>query len=232
VSCVIKFNQLYCSEAGTGYPSEGINKYLDDNKALLRRMFGELQEKRTVTQTSVTIVTSFAQTSFVAAPFGEFQPGATAATAPAFQRVRREVLEGTWEEMVHLEDEAEYHSNGTVKRQASDFPDLNTNKDSSRSDVCESEPEIFQPYWASNSNGKVRAILNNEQFEQAIHQEVCSGKATARCSRDCSCEQKYKWHRLLAYDPNNDCAGVFMDWFLFPSCCVCRCNNNPFLGGR
>ena len=74
--------------------------------------------------------------------------------------------------MVQLEDEAEYLSNGTVKRQASDFPDLNTNKDSSRSDVCESEAEIFQPYWASNSNGKVRAILNNE-FEQAIHQEVC-----------------------------------------------------------
>ena len=49
-----------------------------------------------------------------------------------------------------------------------------------------------------------------------------SGALTLRCSRDCACEQKYKWHRLLAYDPNNDCAGVFMDWFLFPSCCVCR----------
>ena len=77
LSCVIKFNQLYCSEAGASYPSDGINKYLDDNKvrivtageisdltlqALLRRMFGELQERRTVTQTSVTIVTSFSQT--------------------------------------------------------------------------------------------------------------------------------------------------------------------------
>ena len=46
--------------------------------------------------------------------------------------------------------------------------------------------------------------------------------STLRCNRDCSCEQKYKWHRLLSYDPNNDCAGIFMDWFLFPSCCVCR----------
>ena len=62
VSCRIKFNQLYCTEPGSGYPRDGINKYLDDNKALLRRMFGELQERRTVTQTSVTIVTSFAQT--------------------------------------------------------------------------------------------------------------------------------------------------------------------------
>ena len=72
--------------------------------------------------------------------------------------------------------------------------------------------------------------------------------STLRCNRDCSCEQKYKWHRLLSYDPNNDCSGIFMDWFLFPSCCTCRyvyslfsfilfiilgiffrCNKNPFL---
>ena len=62
MSCRIKFNQLFCTEPGSNYPSAGIDKYLDDNKALLRRMFGELQESRTVTQTSVTIVTSFAQT--------------------------------------------------------------------------------------------------------------------------------------------------------------------------
>ena len=88
-------------------------------------------------------------------------------------RVRREVLEGTWEEMVDLEDEVDFANNGTVKREASEFPDLTPHTDSTRSDVCESEAEIFQPYWAGNSNGKVRAILNNDQFEQAIHQEVC-----------------------------------------------------------
>ena len=50
------------------------------------------------------------------------------------------------------------------------------------------------------------------------------GTQTRRCQGDCGCEQKYKWHRLLAYNPDNDCAGIFMDWFLFPSCCVCRCD--------
>jgi hypothetical protein len=95
--------------------------------------------------------------------------------------------------------------------------------------VCESKVEIVTPFWGTNSNGKVRAILNNKEFEQAIHQEICSVSSTARCTRDCSCEQKFKWHRLLAYDPNNECAGIFMDWFLYPSCCVCRCNKNPFL---
>merc|ERR1711935_1075221 len=81
---------------------------------------------------------------------------------------------------------------------------------------------------ATNSKGKVRAIVNDKTFEQAIHQEICLSSRTLRCAGECGCEQKYKWHRLLAYDPNNDCSGIFMDWFLFPSCCSCRCRKNPF----
>ena len=45
--------------------------------------------------------------------------------------------------------------------------------DCDREDVCGTTVEIVTPYWASNSNGKIRAILNNDQFEQAIHQELC-----------------------------------------------------------
>ena len=44
----------------------------------------------------------------------------------------------------------------------------------SRADVCESKVEGSTPFWASNSNGKVRAILNNKEFEQAVHQEICT----------------------------------------------------------
>lgn len=62
--------------------------------------------------------------------------------------------------------------------------------------------------WAANSAGKVRAIVNTQHFEQAIQQEVCTKTSTRRCSGDCGCEQKYKWHRLLAYDPDNDCRGT------------------------
>ena len=43
-----------------------------------------------------------------------------------------------------------------------------------RTDVCESKLEVSTPFWASNSNGKVRAILNNKEFEQAVHQEICT----------------------------------------------------------
>jgi len=215
--CVKRLNQLFCGSAGQSYPSAKIDGFIDDNKALLRRMYGELQEPRTITRTTVRVVRTFSGSA----------------------RFRRDVLEGTLEEMLEPEelefdfDQRSRISNSSdserVRRQA-DFPgppDKNT--DPKKEDVCESKVEIVTPYWASNSNGKVRAIMNNKEFEQAIHQEICTKSTTSRCSRDCACEQKYKWHRLLAYDPNNDCAGIFMDWFLYPSCCVCRCNKNPFL---
>jgi len=217
--CVKRLNQLFCGSAGNSYPQTKIHTFIDDNKALLRRMYGELQTPRSITKTTVRVVRTFrGQTS----------------------RFRRDVLEGTLEEMEEIIEEEEMvasrYGNRTEseeerreKRQA-EFPGIpEQDKNSNKEDVCQSKIEITTPYWASNSNGKVRAILNNKEFEQAIHQEICSKNSTARCNRDCSCEQKYKWHRLLAYDPNNDCAGIFMDWFLFPSCCVCRCNKNPFL---
>jgi len=224
--CVMRYNQLYCSGPGNSFPAQKISQFIDDNKALLRRMYGETQEQRTVTKTTVRIVRTFTNTGFISSPLAELGYG----------RVRRDVLEGTWEEMVDNmtdEDTLENKNGGNktdsrIRRQA-EIPEI-PEEDKTKSDVCESKVEVVTPYWASNSNGKVRAILNNEQFEQAIHQEICSQPATLRCNHDCSCQQKYKWHRLLAYDPNNDCAGVFMDWFLFPSCCTCRCNRNPFLG--
>ena len=43
-----------------------------------------------------------------------------------------------------------------------------------RLDACESTVEVVTPYWAANSSGKIRAIVNTQHFEQAVHQEVCS----------------------------------------------------------
>lgn len=50
----------------------------------------------------------------------------------------------------------------------------NQSSESGRVDACESKVEIVTPYWASNSAGKIRAIVNTQHFEQAIHQEVCA----------------------------------------------------------
>lgn len=37
-------------------------------------------------------------------------------------------------------------------------------------DACESTVEIVTPYWASNSQGKIRAIVNTQHLQQAIQQ--------------------------------------------------------------
>ncbi|CAH2043486.1 unnamed protein product, partial [Iphiclides podalirius] len=179
VPCVKRNFQLYCPTAGNTYPIDKIEMFIDENKALIKRMYGSF-------------------------------------SIPGGGRVRR--APGVPD--MHSGDSYFRHVRQASK---SALPDPQVNS-TGRVDACQSKTEIITPYWALNSAKKVRAIVNTMHFEQAIHQEVCSKKSTSRCSGDCSCEQKYKWHRLLAYDPSNDCAGIFMDWFLFPSCCVCQCD--------
>merc|ERR1712071_110019 len=196
--CVTMLNQLLCTRPGTTYPSSAIERFIDENKALIRRMYGEF------------ILNSPSQ-YFRAkreAPSLEFYGDLATPTPVSFSEA--------------------FNSTTRRKRQTDDGPPLDQANDSTRLDICESKVEIVTPYWASNSAGKIRAIVNTHHFEQAIHQEICkvanNRRDGSRCAGDCGCEQKYKWHRLLAYDPDNDCAGIFMDWFLFPSCCVCRCD--------
>ena len=109
--CVKRFNQLYCSSAGTSYPESAISTFANDNKALLRRMFGELQQPRPVTQTTVRILTHVVNTGFVAAPI---------VTTQTFQRFRRDVLEGTLEEM--LDSQASVAGNHSLSKRQAEFP--------------------------------------------------------------------------------------------------------------
>lgn len=179
--CIKRNHQLFCPTAGKSYPVDRIDRFIDENKALMKRMYGDFEMMEN-------------------GPF----PKAKRSTA----RKRRQ--------------DSSFSDNQSKPNK---LPTRGQPADSGRVDSCESKVEVVTPYWASNSVGKTRAIVNTEHFEQAIHQEVCTKTLTGRCSGDCGCEQKYKWHRLLAYDPDNDCKGIFMDWFLFPSCCVCRCDS-------
>ena len=52
--CIKKHNQLFCVSGGSSYPSKAIDKFIDDHKALLNRMYGELQEPRTVIRVRAT----------------------------------------------------------------------------------------------------------------------------------------------------------------------------------
>ena len=111
--CVKRFNQLYCTSSGSSYPELAISTFANDNKALLRRMFGELQQPRPVTQTQTTvrILTHVVNTGFVAAPI---------VTTQTFQRFRRDVLEGTLEEM--LDNTASAAANSSLSKRQAEFP--------------------------------------------------------------------------------------------------------------
>lgn len=90
--------------------------------------------------------------------------------------------------------------------------------------ACPVKQEVLAPYWANNTRGKVLALLNVYPFEQYVHAEKCAFENQQMFCRDgCRCEQQFRLHRLLAFDPRNECRGIFADWFRFPSCCVCIC---------
>ena len=53
--CSLKYNQLKCSGPGPSYPDSAISEYVQDNKALLRRMFGIQQVRPKVITKKTTI---------------------------------------------------------------------------------------------------------------------------------------------------------------------------------
>ncbi|KAF0304756.1 Protein spaetzle 3 [Amphibalanus amphitrite] len=197
--CIQRLHQLFCRNQGNTYPNERIESFIDLNKALTIRMFGEFQ----------------------------------APELPARIKRSSSLFNNTMEEEVEEQEEGPPTGHrrrrqssrrfSAASRQAIPAPPKIDKGSKHLVDSCESRIEITTPFWAANSAGEIRAIVNTKHFPQAIHQEICKGTKTSRCSGDCTCEQKYTYHRLLAYDPENDCKGIFIDWFLFPSCCACRC---------
>jgi len=93
--------------------------------------------------------------------------------------------------------------------------------------ACEVEESVTAPYWALNTRNDTLALLNLYPFEQYIHMEKCKAEHDEMlCRPGCRCEQQYRLHRLLAFDPKNECRGIFSDWFRFPSFCICKCYNS------
>lgn len=90
--------------------------------------------------------------------------------------------------------------------------------------ACDVNESVQAPYWANNTRNHTLALLNLYPFEQYIHMETCKAEFDEMlCRPGCRCEQQYRLHRLLAFDPNNECRGIFSDWFRFPSFCLCKC---------
>ena len=60
--CTLTNHQLKCSDRGQSYPVEAITEYVEDNKALLRRMFGVTgtrESPKTIKKTTIKIVRTF-----------------------------------------------------------------------------------------------------------------------------------------------------------------------------
>ena len=90
--------------------------------------------------------------------------------------------------------------------------------------ACPITQEVVAPYWANNTRGETLALLNVYPFEQYIHWEKCAHEGEQMfCREGCKCEQQYRLHRLLAFDPKSECRGIFADWFRFPGSCACVC---------
>ena len=123
--------QLSCGSAGNTYPSENIDQFIDNNKALIRRMYGELQEPRT--KTTVRVVRTYRQErQRCRGHISNIQQ----VVDILFSRFRRDVLEGTYEELLEPLDDAEENTknnrtmNSRDKRQ-SDYPGPIENNNSS-----------------------------------------------------------------------------------------------------
>ncbi|KAJ6649106.1 Protein spaetzle 3, partial [Pseudolycoriella hygida] len=224
--CIKRHNQLFCPTAGNSYPVERIEQFIDENKALMRRMYGDfemvtqygppLQSNKRKRDTNYVNNSTMAPgvPDMIGPPDNIINTDQSGSGASYFEEYRKKRQTNPNE----FNRANQRTTNGPTKPTIALNPSMEPH--SGRIDACESKIEIVTPYWASNSAGKIRAIVNTQHFEQAIHQEVCTKLQTSRCGGECGCEQKYKWHRLLAYDPDNDCKGIFMDWFLFPSCCI------------
>nr|XP_023019907.1 protein spaetzle 3-like [Leptinotarsa decemlineata] len=146
VPCIIKNQQLYCPTAGTSYPKDRIELFIDENKALMKRMYGEFDMPDYDSRYGPGVKKK--RSTKPGVPDVNFDPGP-------------DPLDST---------ESLFNKNRSPRQNFRN----NQSSESGRIDACESKIEIVTPYWASNSAGKVRAIVNTQHFEQAIHQEVCA----------------------------------------------------------
>ncbi|XP_014488206.1 PREDICTED: uncharacterized protein LOC106751699 isoform X2 [Dinoponera quadriceps] len=157
--CIKRYHQLFCPTAGNTYPIERIERFIDENKALMKRMYGNFE-----------INPGYGSSTS--------KPGHRTRTRRKSEEMRKhDIPDGgprdqNDELQVESKIDEKYVSKSRKTRQVPEKLD----SDDGRIDACESKIDIVTPFWANNSAGKVHAIVNTQHFEQAIHQEVCTGQ--------------------------------------------------------
>ncbi|KAL5279545.1 hypothetical protein ACFFRR_003880 [Megaselia abdita] len=159
VPCIKRYHQLFCPTAGNSYPIDKIERFIDDNKALMRRMYGDFEMN--MDSGGPPTQQTKRKRRFIDDPDHFLPPGAHPAEyGESFFGNLREKRQA----------KGPSFNRGGNAQNAQNGPGQSTG----RLDACESKIEIVTPYWASNSAGKIRAIVNTQHFEQAIHQEICT----------------------------------------------------------
>ncbi|KAL1497438.1 hypothetical protein ABEB36_008412 [Hypothenemus hampei] len=224
----------YCAHAGQLYPWKAVKRFVKDNQGLMRRMYGD-QRHGHVLKAELDDIEDLDMNENE-----HWRP--TSVRFAKYLHDDDNYLEASMEYSDDInEEESRY-----LKDDLTNDDVLNTKFVISEQEAavaiklaelkaaahfrnaCPVKEEVVAPFWANNTRGEVLALLNMYPFEQYVHWEKCTFEHRQMyCREGCRCEQQYRLHRLLAYDPNNECRGIFSDWFRFPSCCVCKCYDMP-----
>lgn len=182
----------------------------------------EMESRETPTEPSVKVDTAYTDEYYSDYVQPEEAPVQSPLVQEPVEEYFEEVIEDGFENNL-LEESA--YIDEVLDQVVEDPEEIDYTGDSVN--ACEVDVSITAPYWATNTRNDSLALLNLYPFEQYIHMEICKAEHDEMlCRPGCRCEQQYRLHRLLAFDPTNECRGIFSDWFRFPSFCICKCYNS------
>lgn len=182
--------------------SERIEQFIDENKALMRRMYGDFEmltqygpplpnsKRKRDTNSFHNSTMPPGVPDLIGPPETDLNDDTSGSGASYFDEYRskrqtnpndfvrngnQRTTNGPTKPTIALNPSMEPHTGRLVCVPATKIIRFKSSLSfSNRIDACESKVEIVTPYWASNSAGKIRAVVNTQHFEQAIHQEVCT----------------------------------------------------------
>ncbi|XP_063244187.1 protein spaetzle 4 [Bacillus rossius redtenbacheri] len=247
--------QTWCVAPGSAYPWHAVRRFVRENQGLMRRMYGDqrhISVLRAELQDNEVELRHEARHRYAGpgAPPPSFVPRPSnwsATTPPPPPETTTPPPETTTPPPEETTTEAdtteppttearrpgpslfqEHAPTQLFQAQAEERAPVRVPVKLKGVNACPVKEEVVAPFWANNTRGEVLALLNLYPFEQYVHWEKCTFEHKQMyCREGCRCEQQYRLHRLLAYDPKNECRGIFSDWFKFPSCCVCKCYDLP-----
>ncbi|XP_035704450.1 protein spaetzle 4 [Folsomia candida] len=228
----------WCGVPGDKYPWSQVRRFVSENTGLMRRMYGEVRQLNLMRMefSDSNGIEDYEvgdeggrslETSTVAKSVSMTTGGTTEepATETVTNAAEEEVTMAT---EVYFND-IEKRNSAEVSMEIKEKVFMEEKPTLRAVNACPVREEVVAPYWANNTRGEILALLNLYPFEQYVHWEKCNQEHKQMyCREGCRCEQQYRLHRLLAFDPTNECRGIFSDWFRFPSCCVCKCYLTEF----